>query len=122
MPDRGSAVAATSGTDRMDEALNPFWYAGRAKNLLTPNPPWPEGGVVALPSHQVSLPYVKPTPGAALVPPTAVACGESDGTPIVLGAPSRHVEPESPLPLKTLIPEAAAVARIESMLWASASV
>jgi hypothetical protein len=57
-----------------------------------------------------------------VVPPTAVAWGESDGTPTVFGAPSRQVLPVSPLPLKTLIPDAAAVARIESMLWTSASV
>ena len=53
--------------------------------------------------------------------PTAVAFGESDGTAIVLDAPSRHVLPPSPLPLNTLMPEAAALCRIASMLCTSAS-
>ena len=56
------------------------------------------------------------------VPPTAVACGESAGTPIVFAAPSRQVLPVSPAPLKTLMPAAAAVCRTLSMLVTSASV
>ncbi len=38
------------------------------------------------------------------------------------GEPSKHVLPLSPLPFSTLIPAPAAVARIESRLWTSASV
>jgi hypothetical protein len=36
MPCAGSADATTSGTERNDDAVNPFWYEGRLKNLLTP--------------------------------------------------------------------------------------
>ena len=60
-------------------------------------------------------------PKVTLVPPTAVALGESAGTPIVFAAPSPHVEPLSPEPLSTVIPLAAAPASTESIACASAA-
>ena len=73
----------------------------------------------SVPFQYVSLPYVPPTPGVALVPPTAVTLGESAGTATVFGLPSRHVLPLSPLPVSTLIPEAAACWSTESIASAS---
>src|SRR5512144_2624669 len=63
-----------------------------------------------------------PSSDACDEPPTAVACGASDGTPIVFGPPSRHVLPVSPDALNTLTPEAAAVASTASMPCTSAAV
>src|SRR4051794_31018704 len=80
-----------------------------------PNPPCPVGGEWLEPSHHVSEPYVPPGPDCRLLPPTAVACGEPAGTPIVLGLPSRQVLPVSPVALSTVIPDAAAEASTSSI-------
>ena len=65
---------------------------------------------------------MNPGPTVSDVPPTAVPFGEPAGTATVSGLPSRQVLPVSPLALNTPIPDAAAAARIESMLVTSASV
>ncbi len=92
-------MTTTSGIERL-EPVNPVWYGGVLKNLLTPKPPWPVGGESWVPSHQDSLKYEDPGP---------VVFGESAGTATVFGAPSRQVLPVSPEPLKMLIPPAWAV-------------
>src|ERR1700733_1353836 len=120
MPSLGSAASATSGTDRSGDVTRPFWYAGRAKYLLTPYPPAPVGGFDADPFHQLWDTTFSTGPHVGVVPPTEVAFGESSGTPMVPELPSRQLLPSSPDPLKTDTPLAAAWARIESMLCASA--
>ena len=90
------------------------------KYRLTPKPPCPVAGVSVAPFQYDWDTTFSALPQVGVVPPTAVAFGESAGTPTVLGAPSRHVLPESPDPFTTVTPLAAAFARIESIAWASA--
>jgi len=118
----GSASTARSGTDLNDDVVKPFWYAGLEKNLLAPNPPSPVGGVDVEPFHHFSETTLSAGPNVGVVPPTEVAFGESVGTPTVLALPLRQLLPLSPDPLNTEIPLAAAWARTESMLCASARV
>src|SRR5437763_4327676 len=122
MPFFGSASAETSGMERVGESVKPFWYEGLLKKPLTPNPPAPVGGVSFKPFQNVSPPYVTLGPNVSDVPPTAVPCGQLAGRLATLLLPSMQVLPKSPVELSTVMPAAAALARTESILWASARV